>query len=230
MTQPPVVQPPMYYQDYGQYEEPPPVRPTVVTVIAILGIILGGLALACLPINAVSTFASSQSGIGGAPPMDPVIRTFTLVTMPFSFLVAVGRVVAGIGRLGMKRWAWKLAIGLLIWGLIENIITSAIGVVLYNSGHLPFDTSTMPSGFNPQSMMGFIIVIVVIVTLIWEAAQGVVLWLLLRQDVREAMDRANDPYIQDPYGQQAQWPDAQPYGDQPPYQGEQPPPPNYPPQ
>lgn len=98
-------------------------RPTVVTVFAVLNIVFGGLGLLCSPIG-IAGMLIEQPGM-------PVYSGATLVFAMFStglgMIMSGVLLAAGIGLLNQKRWARQTSYFYgwfaIVWGIISIVIT-----------------------------------------------------------------------------------------------------------
>jgi hypothetical protein len=202
----------MAYAYQYQYEIQPE-RPVVVTVIAVLGFVFGGVTLLALPVNLVQ-----MTGIGpmGAPMRpfleDPMMRAWMIYGLVQTGALGVLAIIAAVGLLGMKEWARKLTIGLFIYQMVAQTVGGIVSVSMFQSGRMPGmpEMSGMP--FDPQMLQRLMAIGMIGGVFFWIVVLGVLLFLLLQRNVREAFERANQPYTPWPAGGYPEW-GEQPEGD-----------------
>lgn len=94
-------------------------RPTGITVIAVLAAIGGVLGL--LGGLALMTASSALNAIAGAAGVSYPL--FSVSVWAFIIIVlAVLELVAAFGAWTLKKWAWGLLIGLMVFGAIQNLL------------------------------------------------------------------------------------------------------------
>jgi hypothetical protein len=127
MTQP---QFPPPYPNYPTmpYSSPPPARPTSVSVLAIIGIILAAIAVLCAPFALVPYFVKMPGPPN--PLIDEVKNNSTIMAyMVFataaSWVLGVVLAAGAIGSLSLKRWARKTMLGY-AWGATVLAIVGLI--------------------------------------------------------------------------------------------------------
>ena len=132
MTQPPFQPPPMSPPPTPLgYQGPTPavqLRPTSVTVLAIIGIILSGLGVLCGPF-ALLPYVTTMGPPN--PIVDAVKKAHALMVWMFgssllSWLVSLLLLICAIGSLLLKRWARS---GMLVYAII-SIAMGLIGLVV----------------------------------------------------------------------------------------------------
>ena len=155
---------------------PPAQRPTIFTVVAVLGLLSAALSLVGIPSNLRNLTSPPDTGIPGMASLfaDPTYRTFMVVSLVFGTAVALLWIAAGIGLLRTRRWAYPLTIGIIIYGLATSLIGLPIAMGALSRSGLPQIAVIM------GAFMG------VISLLLW----GLLLFLLLRRGTREAYQRA----------------------------------------
>jgi hypothetical protein len=182
----------MAYAGYPAHGAHTQERPVTVTVLAVLGIVVGALGLVSLPMNLLYI----ATGWRAAGPMGPAIwanhtfRTYMLVSLPISTVVGVLCIVAGVGMLRLRAWARKLAIGLIVFELISQIAGAFIMGPQVTSIFTDAMQSmpAMPPGAPDLSFMKpALIGAVVTGTLVATAVMTVLLVLLTRPHVKEAL-------------------------------------------
>lgn len=177
-----------YGVPYANMATPASRRPTSVLVLAIFGIIVGGLGLLCTP------FAPLAYSIQIGPPNpviqmtrnDPVLWNWTLAACVVGTLLAVLLLAGSVGILGLRRWARST---LLLWAVLAALMGVASAVVefgfkipklmaLQNGSNDPALRSAVPSG----------IAAAVVAVPIAFALPVCVLYFLTRPKVKAAFD------------------------------------------
>ncbi len=171
---------------YTGYYPAEPERPVIVTVIGILGIVAGGLVLLSLPFSLMQLFgAFPMVGPGGQVMQDPTVRNWMIVGAAVSAVLGILKVVAGIGLLGMRRWAWLLAIGVLVFGALWQIAGGVAMQALDIMGRMW--SSMGAAGDQFAGMMQRVTTIATIAGMVfWLAAYAAVIVLLTLPQVRRA--------------------------------------------
>jgi DNA-directed RNA polymerase subunit RPC12/RpoP len=107
-------------------------RPTSVTVFGILGIVFGGLGLACAPVGLIATFV----GPGRASPLSsvPGYMAWAVISSLIGMAAAGWLLAVGIGLLGLKRWARSGAIAYGWFAIVFGILSTIITIMLLLSG------------------------------------------------------------------------------------------------
>jgi predicted RNA-binding Zn-ribbon protein involved in translation (DUF1610 family) len=104
-------------------------RPTAVTVFGILGIVFGGLGLACTPVGLIATFAAPTTLHASSGYMAWLVVSSLIGLAAAGWLLAVG-----IGLLGLKRWARSGAVAYGWFALIFGVLNTIVSVALLVSG------------------------------------------------------------------------------------------------
>jgi hypothetical protein len=104
-------------------------RPTGVTVIAVLAIIVGVLGaivgLLALLAGGLLTAAGAASGTAEGAAAGGLVLILSIILLA----IAIAEIVFGIGAWGLKPWAWTL--GVVLFG--ANIILSVIQAIISNN-------------------------------------------------------------------------------------------------
>ena len=176
----------MAYDDYYRTE---PERPVIVTVLGILGIVAGALALLSVPVSLIQlSGAFPMPGAGGQAMQDPTVRNWSILATAVGSLIGVCTLVAGIGLLGMRRWAWLLAIGTLVVGMVWNIVSAIVMQALDIMGKM-FASMGATGDPNMAAMMQKMTGVFTIFGMIfWLAVYATVLILLTLPSVRKAFE------------------------------------------
>jgi hypothetical protein len=174
---------------YGDYYRTEPERPVIVTVVGILGIVAGALALLSVPMSLIQLSGSfPMPGAGSQVMQDPTVRNWSIVATTVGALIGVCSLVAGIGLLGMRRWSWLLAIGTLVAGMVWQIVSA---IVMHSLDILGKMWASMGAGGDPNvaAMMQRMTGVVTIFGLIfWLAVYATVLILITLPNVRKAFE------------------------------------------
>ena len=96
-------------------------------MIAALFIVFGALGILSLPLNILNMATGWQTaGPMGQVFQQPTFRTYMAVNIPVSGLFAVLYIVSGVGMLQLRPWARKLALGLLVAGLLAQVVNAVV--------------------------------------------------------------------------------------------------------
>jgi hypothetical protein len=106
----------------------PPGRPTSVTVIAIIGIVLGGLGSLCMPFALIPYFVNlgMPNPVIDAIKNDDALFGWTIFSTVVSWALAILELTCSIGSLSLKEWARK---GLLGWA-VASLAMALVGTIL----------------------------------------------------------------------------------------------------
>jgi hypothetical protein len=104
----------------------PPLRPTSVTVLAIIGIIFGGLGIFCKPVGVVGLFIPQPAGANPMLDLQKQMMAWNVANAVVGTLVSVLLLASSIGSLYLKPWARK---GMLAYAALAVVLTLVGGVV-----------------------------------------------------------------------------------------------------
>jgi hypothetical protein len=136
---------------HSNYQPPtPPRRPASVTTLAIIGIILGGLAVLCTPFSLVFYFVKfgPPNPVIDATRNDPAWFGYTIVSLTIGWIMGLVLLVSSIGALMLKEWARK---GMLAYAWIAIVmvpITLVVNFVWLNA------KLTAATAGNPGAAIG----------------------------------------------------------------------------
>jgi hypothetical protein len=178
------------YDAYGYPGPSEPERPIAVTVIGVLGIIGGALGLLSAPLNILymATGFKAAGPMGEALWANDTYRLYMQANTPVSLVLCGLYLAAGIGLLRLRPWAWTLTIGLLIFGMLSQILNACIMLPLMGTiFNEAMAATSMPTPAPDMSFMkpviyvsgGFAVVIGLAVMVLF-------LVLLTRPNVRRA--------------------------------------------
>jgi hypothetical protein len=157
-----------------------PEKPMTIAVIGWLMIVFGAFGLFGLVSSAfMFIFMGSNPVMNqsfGAP--GSTQRTFMLVSTCLGGLSSASSVVAGAGRIMMRLWGRRLAIGPAIYTIVSSLIVPFFS--------LPATLESM----RPAGMETFVIVTTVVSLAIGCAVQGLIIFFLMRPHVSAALQRA----------------------------------------
>ena len=156
---------------------PPAERPTIFTVVAVLGLLGAVLTLVSMPANIGHLTSPPDTGLPGMGALftDPTYRTYMVASLVFGAASSLLWIAAAVGLLRTKRWAYPLTIGLLIYGLASSLVGIPITrAALSRVENLPQIALIM------GSIMGLVPLLILCL----------LLFLLLRAGTREAYQRA----------------------------------------
>jgi hypothetical protein len=130
------------------YQVPvPPLRPTSVSVIAIIGIVLASLGLICTPFALIPFFMTSAAAQNPQIQMmhdSKPLMAWTIGSLAINFVLAILLLAASIGSLRLSAWARK---GMIAWAIASSAM-AIIGTAVQCVFVLPQLLAKMNSG-NP---------------------------------------------------------------------------------
>jgi hypothetical protein len=167
-------------------------RPTVVTVLAIIAIVLGALGVACKPTNVLFYFVSFGAGNPVLDKMkaDNAMFMYSLAAVSVSWLMSIVLLACGIGMLSLREWSRQ---GLIAWSALTIVIDFITQIVNW--------VWVMPrmkgyTGNTPNPYGGLTQAMGVLVYLLFSVALPiVVIYLLSRPPIKEAFARGLKPII-----------------------------------
>jgi hypothetical protein len=137
-------------------------RPTLITVVAILNIAFGGLGTLCglysVGHSVTNAAVARDAGAGGLgnPAYDALARLdqqipyYWVIEISLAVLMLVlpvSLIVAGVGLLKMRRWAWRLC---LVYGVIMTLLQ--VGYVAFEIGFvMPVTEESIIAAIQQQS-------------------------------------------------------------------------------
>ena len=132
---------------YSPLPPPPKLRPTSVTVMAVIGIIFGAIGVACSPFALVPYFVQMgpPNPVIDAVKSDPVLFGWMVVAMAIHIPLSIVLLAGSIGALNLKLWARK---ALLFWS-VAAIVMNVIGMIVNLT--LMFPKLSAIQGQNPRS-------------------------------------------------------------------------------
>ena len=160
-----------------------PARPTIVTVVAIVGLLFALMGIVCTPIGAIPYFTD----MGGPPNpiLDMVKETtwmyvYMIVSMVIGFLMAWVLLAGSIGALMLKPWARVVLMGYAALSLFFTVVGSAVTLVMFLPLREQMDDPAMMGGvigglFGAACGLCF-----------GFALQGGLLYVMTRPDVKRA--------------------------------------------
>jgi hypothetical protein len=110
----------------GYYPVPPPARPTSVTVLAIIGIVLASLSLICTPFQLIGAFMGGAAGSPNPMMSTPILSAWTIGSSILGVLLAVGLLIGCIGSLRLAGWGRKLMLAV----AVVSIVFAVVGAVM----------------------------------------------------------------------------------------------------
>jgi len=186
----PTPPPPPGYPPMMPYGAGPsaPIRPQAVTVIAIIAIIWGSLALLCSMLAVAGNVITTTANI----PNDPLrghsgVRTIETVLSVLGLILAVVQLAGGIGSLKLAPWARQGLIVYAISVIILTLVDFAIRVMYL----MPAVQPAPPRNVNAQAYrMGFTFgfwgaLILELVLLIWPI---LILYFMSKPDIKAAYE------------------------------------------
>lgn len=127
------------------YELPSNPRPTSVTVLAIIGIVLAAMGIICTPCALVPFFMTMPEGAPPNPMLDfmkadTLMQGVTFAQVAIGVLTSILLLAGSIGSLKLSRWAWS---AMLVYSLLA-ILTSAISLIMTFLVIMPRMKEAMP--------------------------------------------------------------------------------------
>lgn len=103
-------------------------RPTSVTVFGVLNIVFGVLGLLVVLFSGAAVFLATaqRQRLPGMEEMNPVLATWTKVSVVIGLLGTLALLISGMGLLGLKSWGRFLAMGYSVY----TIVTGILGIVV----------------------------------------------------------------------------------------------------
>jgi hypothetical protein len=129
-------------------------RPTSVTILGALNIVLGSIGIICLPVVLAASLAQQDALAIIAMP-----RPWQVISVSLSPFVSIWLLVTGIGLLKLKRWARRGATGYGWFGIVFGTIQLCITVVAFmaNSRDLPAGMGSDGLNYLATSMVGAVL-------------------------------------------------------------------------
>ncbi len=177
---------------YQSHLTDPSARPTVVTVLAVIGIVLGALGLLCKPTNLLFYFVN----FGVSNPMldkmkaDNAMFIYSMATVSVSWLLSIVLLACSIGMLSLREWGRQGMIGWSMLTIVMDAVTQGVNwfwVMPRMKGYV---------GNTPNPYGGLGQVMGVVMWLLFSMALPiVVIYLLSRPAIKEAFARGLRPII-----------------------------------
>ncbi|MFQ6131663.1 MAG: hypothetical protein ACE5R4_06480 [Armatimonadota bacterium] len=166
-------------------------RPAIVTVIGILAIAFGVMGLFALPIN-IMQIMGVWPGSEFTRPMfqNPPMGTWMKVGVFLTPVSCALWIISGVGLLRLRPWGRILAIGLIVFGLLTQLLMTVLMVPAMQSS-----VGTMfPVGSQQAAMMKTIMTASMAVGMVFGVGIMVTLLILLtRPHVRQAFEPVVHP-------------------------------------
>ena len=174
----------IYAQAGARGAMPPPLpvkRPASVTVIAVLQIIFQSLALLGVLVGiAQLTGVWPQDEQAEMMYDDSLFRGWAIVSLPIGAIVATLWIVTCVGLLRMRSWARPTAIGLVVFGMVMQVVGAIMQIYIFKAGPLAELIEGSPQLVQLAMSMAFV---VVIVGAVLGLGYGVLLLILLNRKV-----------------------------------------------
>ena len=170
-----------------------PTRPTSVTVLSIIGIVIAALSLICLPTSVLPFFvpAMQQNNPGiGAIKASPALFGWTLGSAATGILMSLLLLVGSIGALRLIRWARPAMLAYAVLSILMSIVTMVVQLAFV----LPVSLApqNLPPG-TPASAMGMVRGIAygstILFSLIFMALPTMILIFFRKPHVVDAFER-----------------------------------------
>ena len=119
--------PPGYQPDYGRPAAS--YRPTPITVLAIFGIIFGGMGLLCKPLGLAVAFMPQPPGANPAMAMQRELLPWNLANAGIGTVISVLLLASAIGSLSLKPWARKGMLAYAGLAVVMSLVTLVVTIV-----------------------------------------------------------------------------------------------------
>lgn len=119
---------------------------------------------------------------------DPAVRNWTIIGSSVNSVLAVLNIVAGIGLLAMRRWAWLLAIGVLAAGALWQITGAIAMQALDIMGKMWASMGAMGDPNMTAVMQRFTTIAAIGGMIFWLAVYATLIILLTLPNVRKAFE------------------------------------------
>jgi hypothetical protein len=186
---------PLRYTDAGAYlpSDAYARRPTSVTVVAIIGIVLGALGLLCRPASLL-VFAVKlpvQNPVVDAMRNDSFILGWMVIGVATEWVISLLLLLSSVGSLGLREWARTGMLAYAPLKLVMMVISQVIGILVVNPTLAPAMKQVaeqQPSAFQASPTTS---AIVMTVWTLWLPL--LILWVYTRPMVKEAFARGPAP-------------------------------------
>jgi hypothetical protein len=178
-----------------------PLRPTVVTVIAVIGIILGIGGLLCKPTSLLMFVVPMPPGPDGQPVVNPVVEAFKndsflrlwlIAGTGAGWLISVLLLIASIGSLKLKDWGRTGMLGYAALAALMTIVSQVVSVLALGPA---LEQAMQQSGAPKTGMMAglppAVGMAIGIVLGMWFPV--LIFWAFTRPRVKEAFERGLPP-------------------------------------
>ena len=175
--------------DLQPSKPPTPTRPTSVTVVGILAIVGGALALLTVPMTvAMLGGVWLQTDATRSLCADPLYRGWAKTSIVLGLVVGPLWIATGVGLLRMRRWARATIMILLILGGVTHLVNIAIVVRLFWLA--PASAGATHGSFEAQLQKIMVSATTIFGALLGIAYVLVVLFLITRPNVVAAFKKA----------------------------------------
>jgi hypothetical protein len=186
---------PLTYTDGGAYvpADSYAPRPTSVTVIAIVGIVLGALGLLCRPLSLVMFVVKMpvENPVIEAMKNDSFIRGWMVIGVATEWLISLLLVLSSVGSLRLRDWGRQGMLAYAPLKLLITIVGQVIGILAINPTLAPAmkqAAAQQPSAFQMSPTTSIVLVILWSVWLpLW------ILWTYTRPAVKAAFQQGLPP-------------------------------------
>ena len=179
---------------------PPSPRPTSVTVIGIIAIILGGLGVLCGVFGlATNLFMAANGGrnpfapgggpAAAAPAGDSRVAVYNVVSAAVNLVLSIVLLSGGIGALKLARWAHKTLMAYAVITIVVTLVNTVLAIAWVGPAQMAAVKQSQPA--NPMlSMSGPILIGAAVVGLVFGCALPVcILIFWSRANVKAAFER-----------------------------------------
>lgn len=108
-----------------------PERPTSVTVLAVITILLSCAGLACLPVSAWSTLANTASPTYFIIEENPLLRFWVIASTVLGVLASFAALAGGVGAWMMEPWGRMVLLGYAIYSVVMTLVGTVISVLFF---------------------------------------------------------------------------------------------------
>jgi len=186
---------PLTYTDGGAYvpADSYAPRPTSVTVISILGIVLGALGLLCRPLSLVMFVVKLpvENPVVEAMKNDSFIRGWMVIGVATEWLISLLLVLSSVGSLRLRDWGRQGMLAYAPLKLLTTIAAQVIGMLVINPTLEPAMKQAAAQQPNAFQMSPTTSAILMTIWSIWLPLW--VLWTFTRPAVKAAFDQGPPP-------------------------------------
>jgi hypothetical protein len=161
-----------------------PRRPTSVTVLAIIAIVVYSLLLLCMPLAIVPT--DPEDALDEALAGSGAMRVYNIVSALIYMVICVLGIIAASYCLVLRPWARRV----LVRVAIADLIMTAIGLVVLFAVTLPETWRVGMNDPSAKSMVVALTIIIIVMVLLLPVLPACIVFFMTRPKVVAAFDQA----------------------------------------